>query len=175
MVTAAICSLVLSSFFLVGTTHGLGKHIWVLAQEEQANLLITISHLTQSLYGSYLSYATAISLTKCSIVVSYLRIFPSQYSMLRRLVIATCAVVIAMWLCSIFAIIFQCVPVQAAWDWNIRDGKCIDLISFFYVSSSINICTDLILWVVPLPYFWTMNMRTKERVMLCVLFSFAGL
>jgi len=83
MALAAIFTIVLCSFNLVGTNFGLGTHIWRLAPSIPI-LLHKTTRITQSLYGCYLSYATAITLTKCYIIVSYLRIFPNQS--LRQLV-----------------------------------------------------------------------------------------
>ncbi|RDW88506.1 hypothetical protein BP6252_00538 [Coleophoma cylindrospora] len=175
MVLAAVFALILSSFFLVGASQGLGKHIWVIMDESGASFLTATKHITQSLYAGYLAYTTAISLTKVSIAASYLRIFPAvRNAHLRRLVIATAALVVTMWFCSIFAIIFECRPVQAAWDWDVPNGNCINILGFFYVAASTNILTDLVLWVAPLSYFWRMNIRAREKALLCLLFSFAG-
>lgn len=70
-----------------------------------------------------------------------------------------------------FAIVFECVPVSAAWDWT-EQGRCIDILKFFDVSSAFNIITDLTLLVAPLPVFWGMNMRRGERIIICGLFGF---
>ena len=40
-----------------------------------------------------------------------------------------------------FVIVFECVPVRAAWDWTTK-GRCIDVLTYFYVSSVVNIVTD---------------------------------
>jgi len=168
---AAIFTIVLCSFNLVGTNFGLGTHIWRVATSIPI-LLHNTTRITQSLYGCYLSYTTAITLTKCSIIVSYLRIFPNQS--LRQLVRYTGVLVVLIWVCSVFVIIFQCQPIEAAWNWMVH-GKCVNILIFFYVSSSINIATDLVLWIAPLPLFWSMNLKLRERVLVCVLFSFGFL
>ncbi|KAL3417749.1 hypothetical protein PVAG01_10759 [Phlyctema vagabunda] len=173
MVVAAAVALILSSFFLDGATHGLGKHIWILYRDEP-NFLATMKHFTQSLYACYLTYATAITLTKVSIIFSYIRIFPAQNRQLRQFLLITGILIVAIWFCSIFAIIFECTPVQAAWDLTIPNGKCIDILSFFYVISALTIATDIILWITPLPYFWKMNINIREKLLLCILFSFAA-
>jgi hypothetical protein len=168
MLLATIFTVVLCTFSLIGAHFGLGTHIWLLSAS-LPTFLHKATRITQSLYGCYLSYATSITLVKLSLILSYLRIFPAQR--FRRLILSTGALVVLMWICNVFAIIFQCTPVSAAWDWT-EKGRCINILSFFYVTSSINIATDLVLWFAPLPVFWGMNMSKRERVMICGLFGF---
>lgn len=171
MVLATIFTILICTFSLLGAHFGLGTHIWLLSPT-LPTFLHRITRITQSLYGCYLSYATSITLVKLSLIVSYLRIFPSRD--FRRLVISTGFLVVLMWICSVFVIVFECVPVSAAWNWT-EKGKCINLLSFFYVSSSVNIATDIVLWFSPLPIFWGLTMGTRERVMICGVFGFGFL
>jgi hypothetical protein len=172
MILALACSITMSSFCLRGAYYGLGQHIWNIATDVDG-FLANAKGVTQSLYGSYLSYGTAIMFTKCSIIASYLRIFPNP--VLRRVVQITGIVVLAIWLCSLFVIIFQCIPVNAAWDWSISDARCIDLVSYLIVSSSVGIVTDVILVVAPIPFVVRMNMTKSQRSIVCILFGFGAL
>jgi hypothetical protein len=88
------------------------------------------------------------------------------------MIYATGAVVLALWVCSVFVTIFQCTPVQAAWDFTLGTQKCIHVIPFFYVTASFNIATDLLLCTLPLPHFWKLNLPVKDRSIVCVLFGF---
>jgi hypothetical protein len=115
-------------------------------------------------------YATAVTFTKASIIASYLRILPK--ALFRRLMYVTGAVILASWICSVLITIFQCHPIQGAWDFELTNTKCIDILTFFYISSSVNIVTDLILCTSPLPLFAKLNIALNERIMLCVLFGF---
>lgn len=169
MVLAAVFAIVLCSLALVGAQHGLGQHIWTISSDLPV-FLQNIRGFTQALYGCYLSYATAITFTKCSIVASYLRLFPNEK--FRWIIKIAAVVIIALWICSVFAIIFECIPVQAAWDWTITNAKCIDIVTYLIVSSSVNIVTDLILCVAPIPILYKMNMSLSQRMILCVVFGF---
>ncbi|RAR09666.1 phosphatidylserine decarboxylase [Stemphylium lycopersici] len=79
---------------------------------------------------------------------------------------------------STFAIIFQCIPVQAGWDYNLRppvgDAKCYDATIFKNVgvfNSSINIATDLIFALTPIPMVWKLQVTIQTRVGLAVILS----
>ena len=40
-----------------------------------------------------------------------------------------------------------------------------------YASSAVNIATDILLCVLPLPHLWRLKMPLKQRIILCVLFA----
>jgi hypothetical protein len=115
-------------------------------------------------------YATAITFTKASIIALYLRILPK--TLFRRLMYVTAAVILALWICSVLVTIFQCDPIRGAWDFELQNKKCVRIVNFFYVASSVNVITDLLLCTSPLLLFWKLKIALNERVMLCVLFGF---
>lgn len=100
MALAAAFTIILCTFSLLGAHWGLGEHLWRLSPSLNIPIFLHKSkRITQCLYGCYLNYATAITLTKCSIIVSYLRIFPNPS--FQHLVHCTCILVVLMWICSI--------------------------------------------------------------------------
>lgn len=155
MIVALIFAIFLSIACLVGESFGLGKHIWNLSSN-LADILGDTGKITKALYGAYLAYSTAITFTKFSIMATYTRIFPIGW--LRNIVYGTGIVVLCFWIASIFAIIFTCVPVQAAWDYNIK-GRCFQIVNFFYASSAFNIFTDLLLVGLPVPTLWALDSK----------------
>jgi hypothetical protein len=127
------------------------------------------NNLTQYLFTCQALYATAVTLTKLSIVNSYIRVFPTPW--FHRLMYGTAAIIVAFWVCSVFITIFQCNPVRAAWDFTLPHRACVPILKYFYVAASINIATDLILCLSPLPVCWSLGISIHERVVLCVLFG----
>jgi hypothetical protein len=166
---AVLSSLVLFSACLSGAHSGLGKHIWNL-DSNLLNLSAEASHITKILFACYISYATAITFTKCSIIASYIRLFP--HDSVRRVSYATGFIVVAFWICHIFAICFACYPIQALWDWTIVGAKCFPLVDFFFVAAGFNIATDIILCILPIPTLWSLKMPKAQRIVVSVLFSF---
>jgi hypothetical protein len=84
-------------------------------------------------------------------------------------------VVLGFWISSIFAIIFTCVPVEAAWDYSIRNARCIDILTYLYISAGFNVATDILLCFLPLPTIWNLKMPKAQRVIVCLLFSMGTL
>ena len=129
-----------------------------------------MTHGFKVLLVCQLLYVTAITITKASIIASYLRVLPTPT--FRWLMYVTGTVVIAIWICSVFVTTFQCTPTYAAWDLLVQKKKCLNIVNFFYVQSSINIATDLLLCTSPLPLFWKLNVARNERILLCTVFGF---
>jgi len=121
------------------------------------------------LYVCQIFYATGLAMVKGSIIASYFRIFPNH--LFRKLMYVTGVVVIAVWICSIFVTIFQCRPIQGAWDFDMPHN-CVNIEHFFYAMAGFNIATDLILCTFPLPLFWKLHLPLRERVVVCFLFAF---
>ncbi|KAL1652991.1 hypothetical protein SLS61_004612 [Didymella pomorum] len=79
---------------------------------------------------------------------------------------------------STFAIIFQCTPVAAGWDYTLRPpigtGKCYDATIFKNVgvfNSSVNIFTDLLFALIPIPMVWRLQVNLQTRIGLAVILS----
>ena len=115
-------------------------------------------------------YATSISLAKLSIMACYLRVF-SQNGILCKIMLANGAVVVALFICSVLVTVFQCNPVQAAWDFQIQGAHCISIVDYFYVAATINGVTDLVLCFAPLPLVYKLKISMKEKVVVSLLFG----
>lgn len=171
MVVGLIFALLLCASSLIGEHFGLGKHVWNLTPMS-TDIPHYTSRVTKALYGCYLAYTTSISFTKFSIIATCFRIFSPGIH--RKILVGIGAVVAAFWIASIFAIIFTCMPVPAAWDYSTQ-GKCYPVVDFYYAFSAFNIVTDISLCVLPIPTLWALHMPKIQRVVLCILFSMGTL
>ncbi|OIW26664.1 hypothetical protein CONLIGDRAFT_683625 [Coniochaeta ligniaria NRRL 30616] len=154
---------------LFALRYGLGQHVWNMRSSDIHN---DISHLIQLMLIDHIFGSCATTFTKLSIVASYLRIFP--YRGLRILMYATAAVTIALFVASIFTTIFQCMPIAAAWDFTITNAKCYKLVDYLYSSTAVNIVTDLILCIAPLPCLWNLQLPRRQKVTISALFFVGG-
>lgn len=127
------------------------------------------SNPSQILIVCQVLYATAVTLTKISIIASYIRVFPTRT--FHRFMYITAGVIVGFWVCSVLVTVFQCSPVRAAWDFTLKNKKCIPILHFFYAAQSVNIATDLILCIAPLPLCWKLRIGVNERIILCLLFA----
>ncbi|KAH6723905.1 hypothetical protein BKA61DRAFT_17826 [Leptodontidium sp. MPI-SDFR-AT-0119] len=169
MIGASLATGSLAAFSIVGAHQGLGRHIMDILREQWDPKLEATQRLIELLYGCYISYAIANTLTKMSIIASYLRIFPSMK--FRRLMWAIGTCVMLQGIASVITIVFECDPPESSWNWNVKRKKCIDIQLFFYITSGINTATDFALWVAPMGYFWKAKMARRQRIELILLYS----
>jgi hypothetical protein len=167
IISATISYMILCGMVLYGVQLGFGKHIWNIAPY---NVIIQqVKQVIKVLFVCQIFYATSISLAKLSIVALYIRVFPNP--LFHKIILATSALIIAMWVCSIFVTIFQCNPIDGAWDFEIKDAKCITYVDYQFVSGIINAITDIILCVSPLPMVIKVQISRREKYMVCGLFG----
>ncbi|USP75186.1 hypothetical protein yc1106_02460 [Curvularia clavata] len=165
IVLAAVFTIALGAMSIVATNHGLGQHVWRLPL---ATLFDTLKSFILDLFICQVLYAFAIALTKIAIIASYLRFIPNKSFHIAMYI--TLFPIVGLWITGVFVTLFQCRPLQAAWNFTIN-RTCIDYVSYLYASSTVNVITDIALCVLPLPYFWKLDMTVKQRAILCVLLA----
>ncbi|EXJ89155.1 hypothetical protein A1O3_02219 [Capronia epimyces CBS 606.96] len=166
MVAAGLFATAFSAMAIVGIRYGLGRHIWDLPQDIQ--FIKRTKKVIQTLWICQVMYVTALMLVKTSIVVSYLRVFPT--TLFRRTMYALSVGIICVWICSILVTIFQCHPVQGAWDFTLpRD--CLPIVKFYYFTTAFSIFTDFLLCTLPLPVFWRLKLPPRQKYIVSLLFA----
>ncbi|RMY96503.1 hypothetical protein D0861_00125 [Hortaea werneckii] len=144
----------------------LGKDTWMLEPQ----------HITDVLYMFFVLefvYIGILVITKISILLLYLRIFPSTVSTWFRvtvwIVIGLCsAYCLAMW----FSILFECDPIGYNWTrWDgEHKGNCINARALIYSSSTINIVLDLMVFFLPFPKLMKLEVSGRKKVGICLTF-----
>ena len=151
-----------------GLQYGLGKHIWDVNPQDTTVLIQKIKKVIQTLWVCQVMYATSLTLVKLSIIASYLRIFPTV--IIRRVMYVLGGSVIAVWFVNVFGTIFQCTPIDGAWNFEIQP-KCISVMKVYYFSTAFSILTDILLVVLPLPLFWKLKLPIREKWIVTTLFG----
>lgn len=130
-----------------------------------------------------------VSLVKISVGLALLRLF--QRKAQRIFLWATIAFLIVFTLASFGTLIFQCLPVHAAWDFTLREApgtKCFSMplfrdigvfnsgtlnqveISTALTELAINIATDILFACMPIPLIWKLQMNIRTKItLICVL------
>lgn len=142
------------------TTLGLGLHV------NQASGNLTQWLLILWIYN--LTYNTGLSCVKLSVVLFYFRVFQH----LRIYSIAlwfTAFLVVAWFLGTNLSSIFQCSPVQSAWDKNIK-GHCIASGPDFLGTAISNLVVDLVILLIPLPALWRLHVSRTRKLALTGVF-----
>ena len=66
--------------------------------------------------------------------------------------------------------IFQCTPVQAAWNLSLS-RKCIDLGQFYLAQGIVDVILDVILLVTPVPFLLKLHITGPQKIGLTVVFA----
>ena len=117
-------------------------------------------------------YALAIGSVRTSSLLLYSRIFPGRPF---RITLWSVGVFVAA--CTgvqVLTAVFQCRPIQAACVIEIS-ATCVDINLFFMIMAGLNVLTDLILLVAPLPTIWSLQMHRATKVQLMGLFCVGSL
>lgn len=117
-------------------------------------------------------YKFTINLTKTSICLLYLRIFPSVK--FRRTVYAVMTSVLLYAVASIVATIVQCSPLERIWNASVQ-GTCINFTAFWYANATANIVGDFAILGLPMPVVRSLHLPQRQRLGLMVVFALGGL
>lgn len=119
-------------------------------------------------------YLFAISFAKFSIISSYFRIFP--YKRLHQFIWVVLGVSVTFLVASVIAMLLICRPINAAWDPTVRTAtSCSSFIDLLYASGVVNVGVDVVLCLVPLPYFLGLPLPLKQKISASFLFIIGGL
>ncbi|KAJ5757809.1 uncharacterized protein N7511_006503, partial [Penicillium nucicola] len=156
MIAALLCSCVLTAVTLHMLDWGLGKHMWDVPAAYISPMFSKLNVIAA------IFYCAATGFTKCSVLIFYLRIFPS-----RNFHIAVWAIVfiaVGYSLASILVNIFSCSPIAKAWDLSITTGSCINRPVFYFANAGLGIFTDFATVVVPIPWLRRLQMPLRQKI-----------
>ena len=126
----------------------------------------------ESILASELLYPPTIAVIKISTLLLYARIFHGQtfkYVLWAvGLFISTYSAVL------MIVMLLQCSPLSKFWDHTVN-GKCFDIAKVWMVMGSLNVLTDLLLLILPLPSLWRLQMRRRTKVQVAGIFSIGSL
>ncbi|KAL8636441.1 MAG: hypothetical protein Q9228_006165, partial [Teloschistes exilis] len=125
-------------------------------------MLFQTDQATQILFGC------SITATKLSILFFYHRLFPSRTFFMVSLI--TGIATILWWIGLMLTAFLHCRPLAYYWDRTIPNGHCVDDLLIGYAITSVNIVTDLIVLILPIPWLWGMNMAVPKRMAVVGLF-----
>ena len=120
-------------------------------------------------------YSLAIFMVKLSLLFLLHRIFPKISK--RRLHYAlwvTGSIISAYTIVQIVCVILLCVPFRALWDPTVT-AYCIRVDIVVLVCGSLNIATDVVILVLPVPEIWHLQIAMRQKLQLTFLFLLGGL
>ena len=114
-------------------------------------------------------YLPAVVLPKLAILVLYLRIFTKRQDRIACWVVG--AFMIANLVGTMVAGFLMCIPLKFLWNRTIAGGHCININAWYRWSSLMNISTDLVMLVLPLPVVW--KIQSSKKIKIGLTFTFA--
>jgi fucose permease len=108
--------------------------------------------------------------TKTSILIFYLRLARNTQPFLRFASWVTLGMVNVAGLVVTFIDIFQCTPIGAAWAAE-SQGKCLSIVTLFLCSAPVNIISDLVILLLPVPVFTGLRLPQRQKTILVITFG----
>ncbi|KAI8677422.1 hypothetical protein NCS56_00632100 [Fusarium sp. Ph1] len=165
IIGSLIFSLASSGLEIASCHYGFGRHSKTLSNENKIEAL-------KFFFVCQVSYKACINLTKCSIVLLYLRIF-GKVRWFKWLCWGLVAIVAMYAVSSVIATIFQCTPVRRAYNKSVP-GTCIDNGKFWYANAGFSIATDLIILFMPMASVYQLQIQQIQKIALVIVFALGG-
>ncbi|KAH7196268.1 hypothetical protein BKA60DRAFT_470520, partial [Fusarium oxysporum] len=143
-------------------SYGLGVHIWNVLIVKFSPTFLQLQITTQALY------CVSMMFMKLSLLAVYLRISLSRR--FRAVVCLLMEIVAGYSFSAVLVAIFQCHPIEMAWDINISDGSCIDRMAYFIATLALNVTADPFMLALPIPMLWNVKMPKRQKLGLIGIF-----
>jgi hypothetical protein len=112
-------------------------------------------------------YDLALVSVKLGILAFYWRVF--VHPIFRKIVLATAAFIIAWGIGITVTLFLACRPLEAYWDRAV-DGTCLTIVTFTYFTNISNLVTDIWIFLMPIPMIWHLQLQTKKKLLLSLIF-----
>ncbi|KAN0115321.1 hypothetical protein V8E51_004865 [Hyaloscypha variabilis] len=157
-----LLSIAFSIVCILLSKYGLGVHLWDVPLTTFSPYYLKIDLV------SAIIYCLCIGFIKLSILQLYLRISPEPK--FRTAVYLVMAIVIGYNLGSALVNLFSCNPIAKSWDLSITSGSCINRPIFYFANAGLNIGTDFIMIVLPVPMLWNLRLPMRQKAGLVGIF-----
>ncbi|KAH9215114.1 hypothetical protein DL95DRAFT_446050 [Leptodontidium sp. 2 PMI_412] len=121
------------------------------------------------LWVAIVAYNLALTCIKISIILQYLRIFVGRSI---RFWCWASIVLVTLYGLETFILAFVgCIPIHSFWTGG---GKCINMKFIWFFNAALNILTDIIILVLPMPVLSSLRLPTKQKIGLMFVFALGG-
>ncbi|KAF2402811.1 hypothetical protein EJ06DRAFT_310218 [Trichodelitschia bisporula] len=162
-----MCAAFVLAWIVIGVTMqavklGVGTHYWVIV----AKGADVVAAYWRALWFVALAYNAAMMVIKISVLALYQRLGDRG---LKRLSFGMMGIVACSGIANMLTVVFQCKPLDAAWDIRIKEKKCINLNGFYLAVAVTNILTDLMTYTLPIPLVVKLQLPKKQKIVLGIM------
>ncbi|KAK3953812.1 hypothetical protein QBC32DRAFT_209261 [Pseudoneurospora amorphoporcata] len=145
--------------------YGYGVDVWFVKFDD-------ITMILRLFFANMLLYTVSRFFVRASIILFYIRVFPSN-NKISRILIWTMAFNAVYNVSFLFAVIFQCSPVHHFWlQWSgEHPGRCGNVLALIWAAAGTGIAFDIWLLVLPFPQLFALNLHWKKKIMGSLMFS----
>ncbi|KAJ5465302.1 uncharacterized protein N7458_000988 [Penicillium daleae] len=162
MIAAFVLSSALSAVTLRMVKLGMGRHMWDVLMSNYSPTLLQLN-LSAAIF-----YNAGTGFLKVSVLLFYIRIFPSRNFHIAAWVLIFIAA--GYNIAGVLANIFSCNPIAKTWDVRIVHGTCINRPVFYFVNACLGILTDFATVLIPVPWIRRLQLPPRQKVLvLCIL------
>lgn len=130
---------------------------------------ILIHFVSQYLTIGELAYIADSGFVKISVALLLLRV--SVKAVYRYIILCSIFIVAVVTVAIFLAVALQCRPLSLAWDPTSATGTCmapIQVTRLGYVLSAVDIYSDCLYALLPIPMLWNVQMTTKAKMSICL-------
>ncbi|EPS42963.1 hypothetical protein H072_3083 [Dactylellina haptotyla CBS 200.50] len=160
-----ISALVFQACNLYSVSLGLGKQMWDVPWS-------LMSPVLKWFLATELTYFVAICGCKLTILAFYLRFIMNKTQ--KYIIWGFLTAIVIYNLLSICILVFSCKPIQALWDWNYDQNKCLYVDPVYFINAALNTITDIAILILPMRTLWKLKMPISQKVGLIAVFTTGG-
>ncbi|PNS18872.1 hypothetical protein CAC42_5411 [Sphaceloma murrayae] len=164
IIFAWLFSLLVTISFVFQRKNGLGYHAVDLTPAEVTNFL-------KYFWVTLWSYNAALTCTKFSLLFQYRRIFVTPRFQIAVKIMITILVIYGLW--TFLGCIFICWPISFFWTHS-GNGKCIPTWPLFIGNTVMNILTDFMVILSPMPVLTNLHLPRRQKLALMAVFAVGG-
>ncbi|KAK0666441.1 hypothetical protein QBC41DRAFT_230510 [Cercophora samala] len=148
---------------LIEPAYGLGKH----TLDVNPDLIVPMARAG---WYTILHYLLTLLLTKLSLLLLYLRLLTYHHARYYvHLILSIVLLTNGLWTLS--TVVTACLPLAAFWDKAAHPNAYCHPQSFWLGNTGLHIGTDILLYILPLPVIVNLQMRPRQKAMLCGVFA----
>lgn len=68
-------------------------------------------------------------------------------------------------------ILLICKPISYNWDFKSQKGTCGNIVANSIAGAAVNVCTDLMILLLPMPIIWRLKIPTRSKLSLSFIFG----